>query len=126
LKFIKEGQFCEKKGAATLKLVGDIVPVDKVEVIKRVKENLVKKYPLSAMEMVREVKSQLSDATPNDIWRAIRENGLKNNLDYSAYNFRSKKHEDNFLETGTVFQGTPSIYNQDAVDFLVNVISEYE
>lgn len=38
LKFIKEGEFVEKKGAAALKLVGDVVPIDKVEVIKKVKK----------------------------------------------------------------------------------------
>ncbi len=41
LKFVKEGQFVNKGGAPTLKLVGDVVPVSKVEVIKRVKENLI-------------------------------------------------------------------------------------
>ncbi len=122
LKFIKEGQFKEKKGAATLKLIGDIVPVDKVEVIKRVKENLVKKYPLAAMEMVQEVKSQLPSVTPNIIWQTIKENDIKNDLAYSAYNFRNKKQEDNFLKTGGLLTATPSIYNHQAVDFIVNII----
>ncbi|MBL4903354.1 MAG: ATP-binding protein [Desulfocapsa sp.] len=122
LKFIKEGQFKEKEGAATLKLIGDIVPIDKVEVIKRVKENLVKKYPLAAMEMVQEVKSQLPSATPNIIWQTIKENDIKNDLTYSAYNFRNKKQEDNFLKAGGLLTVTPSIYNHQAVDFIVNII----
>ena len=42
LKFIKEGKFSEKEGASTLKLVGDVVPIDRVEVIQKVKENLIK------------------------------------------------------------------------------------
>lgn len=36
LKFIKEG-FVRQKGETTLKLVGDVVPVDKIEVIRKVR-----------------------------------------------------------------------------------------
>lgn len=122
LKFIKEGEFVEKKGAAALKLVGDVVPVDQVEVVKRIKENLTKTYPLSAKELAAEVCRQLPDIKLNDVWTCIKENGLKDNPDYSAYNFRNKRQEDAYLETGTVPRGIPSIYNQAAVDYLVNVL----
>lgn len=44
LSFIKEGEFSETKGAKTLKLIGDVVPVDRVEVIKKEKEHLTKSY----------------------------------------------------------------------------------
>jgi len=122
LKFVKEGEFVEKDGAATLKLVGDVVPIDKVEVVKRVKENLTKLYPLSAMELLSEVKKTFPGANANDVWEIIRENGMKENSDYSAYNFRNKKHEDLYQETGEVTSVTPSIYNQNAVDFIVKVL----
>jgi hypothetical protein len=100
LKFIKEGQFNEKEGAATLKLVGDVVPIKKVEVIKKVRENLVKKFPLSAMELAIEVKKKLPNISRNEVWHVIRDNDIKSNLDYSAYNFRNKMQEDTFRETG--------------------------
>ena len=125
LKFIKEGEFVEKEGSATLKLVGDVVPVDKVEVVKRVKENLLKEYPLSAMELAAEVKHRLPKVNQNDIWWAIKENDLKDNTDYSAFNFRNKKQEDHYKETGAVPSATPSIYNYKAVDFLVSVLKAY-
>lgn len=44
LKFIKKGKVVKKTGAATLRLVGDVVPVDKVEVVKKIKEDLLKSY----------------------------------------------------------------------------------
>ncbi len=122
LKFVKEGQFVEKDGAATLKLIGDVVPVDRVEVTKRIKENLTKAYPLAAMDLVAEVKKVIPGAKPNDIWEVIRENGLKDNPDYSAYNFRNKKQEDKYKETGEVPPVTPSIYNENAVEFIVKVL----
>ena len=122
LKFIKEGEFIEGSGAETLKLVGDVIPVDKVEVVKRVKENLIRDYPLSAMELLAEVKKRLASATHNDVWQAIKENGMKDNRAYSAYNFRNKTQEDDYNRSGVMPSGTPSIYNAKAVDFLVSVL----
>lgn len=122
IKFIKEGKFVEKNGATTLRLVGDIVPIDQVEVIKKVKENLIKDYPLSASELAEEVKKRLPKISCNDVWSAIKENDVKNNPDYSAYNFRNKKKEDDYLKLGNLSNGTPSIYNCKAVDFIVRVL----
>ncbi len=122
LKFIKEGQFVEKDGAATLKLVGDVVPIDKVEVIRRVKENLLKSYPLTALELVSEVQKIYPAAKQNEVWKAIANNDLKNNPDYSVYNFRNKSQEDTYLNTNVVPAGIPSIYNKSAVTFVANVL----
>lgn len=122
IKFIKEGEFVEKKGATTLKLVGDVIPIDKVEVVRMVKENLTRQYPLSAMELVSEVKKALPSTTQNQVWRIVKENDLKNNLNYSAYNFRNKKQEDDFKESGNLPSVTPNIYNQHAVEFIISVL----
>jgi hypothetical protein len=122
LKFVKEGQFSIKKGATTLKLVGDVVPVDRIEVIKKVKENLTKEYPYSAAELAQVVKQQIPEANLNNIWEIIKENGLKNNRAYSAYNFRNKMHEDGFNQTGKLPSVTPSIYNDAAVEFIAKII----
>lgn len=122
LNFIKEGQFEERTGSPTLKLIGNVVPVDKVEVVRHVRENLTRRYPLSAMELARSVKRELPSAGVNEVWQTIKEHDLKNNADYSAYNFRNKKQEDRFHETGEIPPVTPSIYNQSAVDFIVHVL----
>lgn len=122
LKFIKEGEFVEKDGAPTLKLVGDIVSVEQVEVIKKVKENLIKSYPLSAMDLVAEVKKVVPDVITGVIWEIIRDNGMKVNPDYSVYNFRNKRHEDKYKETGEVPSSTPSIYNYNAVEFIIKLL----
>ena len=122
LKFAKEGQFREKEGAATLKLVGDVLPIDRVEVVKKIKENLIKAYPLSAMDVLSKVKSILPDAKQHDVWNAIKENGLKENADYSVYNFRNKGQEDLYLEKGELSSGTPSIYNDNAVKYIVETL----
>lgn len=124
LKFIKEGQFVEKDGAATLKLVGDVVPIDRVEVIRRVKENLTKSYPLSALEVVDEVQKSYPEAKQNSVWKAIANNDLKSNTDYSVYVFRSKTQEDAYNETGVLPSAVPSIYNENAVTFIVKILRD--
>lgn len=124
LKFIKEGEFVEKDGAATLKLVGDVVPIDKVEVVKRVRENLTRAYPLSALELATAVQNDYPEAKQGKIWKVIAENDMKNNLDYSAYNFRSKKQEDEYKESGKLPSSIPSIYNKNAVSFIVKVLKD--
>jgi hypothetical protein len=122
IKFIKEGEFEEKKGATALKLVGDVVPIDKIEVIKKVKENLTRQYPLSAIELASEVKKHQPKSINNQVWKILKDNDLKNNSDYAAYNFRNKKQEDDFLDKGILPAATPSIYNHRAVEFIINVI----
>lgn len=122
LKFIKEGEFVEKGGATALKLIGDVVPVDHVEIVKRVKENLTKTYPLSAVELADAVKKAVPGCKQSDIWACIKDNELKEDADYSAYNFRYKKHEDEYKATGVVPNGTPSIYNNAALEFIINVL----
>ena len=122
INFIKEGEFVEKKGSTALKIVGDIVPINSVEIIKKVKENLIKEYPLSATELVLEVKKQLPAIKQNYIWSAIRDNKIRNNKDYSAYVFRNKKQEDEFNQSGKLPKAIPTIYNYKAVDFLIKVL----
>lgn len=122
LKFVKEGKFVEKDGAPTLKLIGDVSPVDQVEVIQHVKERLTKTYPLSASELADKVKAKLPRVRRNDVWKCLTENKVKGNLDYAAYNFRNKQQEDKYKETGVVPVATPVIYKLSAIDFLVNIL----
>jgi hypothetical protein len=122
LKFIKQGEFVEKKGATTLKLVGDVVPIEKVEVVKKVRENLIKEYPLTSTELIEEVKKRLPNCKQGKIYDAIRENKIKDDLEYSAYNFRSKKHEDEYINTKKLPSGTPSIYKTKTVDLLHQIL----
>ncbi len=119
IKFIKEGDFSEKKGAQTLKLVGDVHPVDQVEIIKIKKQNLTQQYPYSFSEMKIKILAQIPDINQNHIHTVISDNNLKDDSKYSAYNFRTKTHEDNYKELGEIPNGTPSLYNDEAIEFIV-------
>jgi hypothetical protein len=124
LKFIKHGEFVEKKGETTLKLIGDLVPINNIEVIKNVKENLIKEYPLTSTELIGELKKRLPNCKQSEIYDAIKDTKIKMDLEYSAYNFRSKKHEDAYESTGKLPSGTPSIYKNKAVDFLQLILKK--
>ena len=123
IKFIKEGQFSEKEGAGTLKLIGDVVPVERVDVVQMVKEDLLKQYPISATQLAQEVKKSLPNAKMHQIWNVISENDLKNKLDYSAYVFSNEAQREAYEATGKVRSGTTSIYNQNAVGFVIDMIN---
>lgn len=121
LSFIKEGEFSEVEGAKTLKLVGDITPINQVEVVKKVKEDLIKRYPLTSIQVADLVKEKCPDCGRNEVWRIMRENDIKENFDYSAYNFRSKGHEDRFKQSGEIPNGTASIFKPTAVELIANI-----
>lgn len=122
MNFIKEGEFNEVKGAKTLKLIGEVKPIDTVEVIKKVKENLVKEYPLSAKEMVSEVKKKFAGVMEHEVWDILKANKIRGDSVYSAYNFRSKKHEDIYTTSGVLSKGTPCIFNNNCVEFILKIL----
>jgi hypothetical protein len=121
LKFIKEGEFDEKKGAPTLKLIGDVLPIDKVDVVKHIKENLLKDYPLTATELCSQVKAK-ANCKQGDVWNAIKANDVKRDPKYSVYNFRNKSQEDNYKASGELAGGAPNIYKAATVDYLATLI----
>lgn len=120
VKWIKEGSFEEKQGAPTLKLIGDVQPLDKYEVIQVERRNKLKDYPLSAKELAQKIKEK-SGISQNDVWRIINENDIKKNIDYSDYNFRNNSQQENYDKNGIIPQGTPSIYKECAIDFIINI-----
>lgn len=119
--WLKEGEFNERNGAKALKLIGSVEPIDTVEVIKKIKEDQLKAYPLSATELVNEIKRKNPDIKLNRIYEIISENGIKNDKDYSSYVFRNKKQQDEFEKTGRVPKGTPCIYKKSAIELIQKI-----
>lgn len=119
IRFIKEGDFSEKKGASTLRLVGDVQPVDQVEIIKIKKQRITEQYPLSYKEMVEKIKLVIPTANQSHVNEIISNNELKQDTKYSAYNFRTKQHEEKYKESSEIPNGTPSLYNENAVQLII-------
>ena len=121
LQWIKEGDFSEKKGERTLKLVGEVHPANQIEIIKKVQTNQLKDYPLSATKLCKEVRKINFKIGQRQIWDIIRDNDLKNNKDYSSYRFRNNDQLKNYEENGVVPNGIVSIYKESAIDFILNI-----
>ncbi len=124
IKFIKEGQFREDAGKTTLRLVGDVQPIGALEVTKTIQKRLTDQYPFSAKELASEIRKSIPNVKENKIYGVIRNNDIKNDTRYSAYNFRRKTEEDEYKKTKKIKNGTPSIYNQGAVNFILKVLHE--
>ena len=75
------------------------------------------------MELAGEVKKRLPYVKQYQVWQAIKDHGLKDKPEYSIYNFRNKKHQDDYEAKGEVPSGTPSIYNEEALEFLIQVLN---
>lgn len=120
IEFIKQERFSKGDGVGALEIVGDVRPI--LGVIQEVKENLLAEYPLSATEVAKAVKEQLPNISQNKVWETIKNNNIKNNREYSVYNFRNKKQEELYKKSGKLPTATPSIYNYNAVDFIVNAL----
>ena len=110
-----EGPSTANDGAAAPEGVGDIRPI----FVQGEKENLLIEYPLSATELAEAVKKQLPRIHKHKIWEIIKNENMKNKEEYSLYNFRNKKQRDSYKENGTVPTATPSIYNNNAVEFII-------
>ena len=121
MQWVKEGEFVEKGGERTLKLVGEVQPVDKVEVIRTVKRNKLKEYPLTAIELAAEIKKRNNKIKQHEIYSIIKNNDLKNNPEYSAYVFRNKSQEEQYEKDGTLPTAIGSIYKPSAIDFVLNI-----
>jgi hypothetical protein len=120
IKFIKEGEFVEKSGAPTLKLIGEVSQTAKV-VSKT--EKLTDLYPFSWRDLFKRVKASAPQAKQSDINKVIQETGLKEDPNYSAFNFRNKKHADYYQKHKKHLQPAPSLYNQAALDLVVAKLS---
>ena len=94
-----------------------------MEVIKYKKKSLLELYPYSARDLVQEVKD-VSKYKENAIYQVIKENNIKENTNYSAYNFRNKRQEEMYAKEGKIPSGVPSLYNKNAIDFILKILSQ--
>lgn len=80
---------------------------------------LIDQYPFSYTQLRDKVKKECPNAKQTSIDKVIREHNIKNNPKMSAYNFRTKAQKDAFERTGAVSKDIASIYNENAVRFIV-------
>lgn len=121
IKFIRQGSFHEG-GKTTLRLVGDVRSIESVEVTKTIQKRLTDQYPFSATQLVKQIKARYPNVKQHIIYNIIKDNGLKNDTNYSAYNFPNKEKEIEYLKSGKISPATPIIYNKNAVDYIMKIL----
>jgi hypothetical protein len=121
IKWIKEGDFHEKAGAETLRLVGTVEQIEKIEVERRVEEDIHKNYPLSASELWSAVKELRPNIRQPDFYRIIKDNEIKSNAEYARLVFRNQSQQNRYQENGILDTTIPVIYKQKTINFIVAI-----
>ena len=117
ISFVKEGEFIERSGAPALKLVGEVKRSGKIVAVRD--EALITMYPYTWTELIQKVKKAVPSTTQSQITQVITESNMKFEKKFSAFNFRNKKQSDKYDRTGVLPSGTPSIYNDSAITFIL-------
>ena len=77
---------------------------------------------MSYREVIEKVRNALPSVKQSQIDGAIKSLNMKGNAAYSAYNFRTKLQQEKAKKSGSVPMGMTSIYNEDAVRMLIQVL----
>ncbi|MBV6426183.1 MAG: hypothetical protein KIPDCIKN_00694 [Haliscomenobacter sp.] len=96
---------------------------DAITIVKT--QKLTDRYPLSNDELWQKVRSALPQLKQNDFYRFVREFKIKDNKQFSDYNFRYRRLEEDYINTGKVATGTPSLFNEDCVRFIISEIPKF-
>lgn len=113
--FVKDGEFVERSGAPTLKLIGEVAPTKATVVAIR---EALEDYPLSYSELFRRIQ-KATGAKQGEMDAIIKSKKMKANKAFAHYAFRNNADRVRFEETGFVKKGTASNYNEAAVQLLI-------
>jgi hypothetical protein len=87
-------------------------------------QRVIDRYQLSYTELVRKIKEVRPTATQNQISAVIRKYDIKNKKEYSEYNFRTKRQEEEYKKTTILPSGIPSLYNDKALQFILEKLQQ--
>ena len=73
------------------------------------------------MTRIKQAKSRIKQYEVNDV---IKNYQVKDNLDYSCYLFRHKAQEDQYKKTGNLPKAITSLYNENAVRFVLKHVPD--
>ena len=123
INFLKEGEFKETAGEKAIMLIGKAKMLEAQTIEKEVEKSLVELYPYTYTELVEHIKEVNPEIKQGDINNIIREDNLKKKKEYSAYNFRSKEQKVKYEKEGILPKNPTSIYNQNAIEYILEAFS---
>lgn len=122
---LKQIQAVKESDAATspqVMIAGEIAQPSASNKVQYRTREIIEEYPFTATEIFKKIRKQLPGVKQNEVWKQLRK--LKGDSRYSAHNFRSKKQEREVLESGAVPSHISTIYNQSALERLVEIFQE--
>lgn len=88
-------------------------------------QKLYDQYPYSYNTLFHKLQQNISTLKQNHFNKFIRTNNVKDNEKYSAYNFRSPKHEEQYKNQHIIARGTPSLYNEDCNVYMMSEVPKF-
>ncbi len=92
-----------------------------IAIIER--KNITDLYPYTWTDIRDKLKMDLKKFSQSKLNTIIRNNKLKGNEKYSAYNFRSQRQEREYQRTGKISPSVPVLYNNDAYELIKSHLS---
>ena len=115
ISFVMDGEFVERSGAPTLKLIGEVAPI--AAAIVAVKE-VLEGYPLTYTELSKRVR-KATGAKQGAMDEVIKADKMKATKAFAHYAFRKNADRLAYEKTGVAKKGAASNYNEAAVQFLI-------
>jgi hypothetical protein len=88
------------------------------------KQDLLDLYPVNYSALIEKVKKAKPNAKNPKIDQIKREHKLKDNPSYSTYVFNSQEQREEYKKTGNLPKGIQSLYNEDAVRYIIAHIED--
>jgi hypothetical protein len=121
ISFVKDGEFVEKSGSPTLKLIGQVTSTKIVENFTM--KEAVEMYPLTYYDILHKIK-KATGVKQGVINSIIKSRKIKVDTEFAYFAFRSNVDRVRYDESGKIKEGTASIYNEKAVSFLIEEIKK--
>lgn len=114
-----------KKFADAADVIVKVDPTsDEAKVVITQLKRKLDQYPLSYTELLERVKKALPGTKTSAVPDVIKAYKIKENETYSAYSFRTKAQEQKYEKAKELPKGVTSIYNENAVQFILQKLQE--
>lgn len=93
-------------------------------VVKKVEVDKLTNYPLTYTQVAEQIKLKKPQISKQLINKIISDKNIKKNQEYACINFRNKEHEQKYKKDKIIPKGTPIIYKETVIDYIISVFDE--
>lgn len=93
-------------------------------VVKKVEVDKLTNYPLTYTQVAEQIKLKKPQISKQLINKIISDKNIKKNQEYACINFRNKEQEQKYKKDKIIPKGTPIIYKENVIDYIISVFDE--